>query len=418
MTRLRPASGAAAIAALFLVGGAHAQAPESGPASSAPTGTTMPTLVHVVPIPCSSGLLDVPAFASALRVELMQQDVRAVDIVRPDTSPSDVPATIVEVRALPCDSSARALTFTVRGLWLAGPAHTATIDLSDVDFANRPRVAALAVAEAFEVAQTEAAAAAPGAFRRPASSEMLVGAGTTAPSIEHNSTALSPPPLAPPVHASPPGAETTVAPSIESNATAVPPPRVAPATHASTVIPLSGSSPSPLAAASDGFVGSAMLDLRYFTAYATGLLGPRAALSSGAAGPLRLQLDAGAAFGSAHDTLGAIELTLLSGAASLTLLGRAGAISIEIGPRIEVGWSAARGSPMSPGVSGAQLDRTFAAASLLGALGIQWSARWRGMLSVDVGDAFAGLVARSDGRPTAGTVGPTFATRVGFSYSL
>jgi len=388
MARLRPASWVAAIAALLWAGRIHAQAPEAGPTSGAPPAQAQfPALVHVVAIPCGSGLLDVSAFASALRVELMQQGVRAVDIVRPDTSPSDVPATIVELRAAPCDSSARALTFAIRELAPTAPGRTGTVDLSDVDFASRARVAALAIAEAFVPGKAEADAVprlTPGAT---ASGEAPEDTGpSVTPSIERNSTAPSALPSAP-----------------AASATALP-----------------GFGPAPLAPTSNRSVLTATLDARVFTAYATGLLGPRAdlAASSSATGRLRLHLDAGAAFGSAHDPLGSIELALLSGAASLTLLGHAGAISMEIGPRMKVGWIDARGSPISPGTRGGQLDGTFIAASLLAVLGIQWSARWEGIFSVDVGDAFAGLEVRSDSRPAAGTIGPMLAARIGFSYGL
>lgn len=420
MAGVRLALRAAAIAALLWAGHAHAQAPEAGRTSTARVdGASLPALVHVVPIRCGSGLLDIPAFASALRVELMQQGVRVVDVVRPDTSPSDVPATVVELRAVPCDSSARAMTFTIRGPGPTAPGRSGTIGLGDVDFASRPRVAALAVAEAFEVAQDEANASPALTPRGPASGQAPGAAAPVASSMESNAMAPSAGPATPPKPPSSAGAGTPVAPSIESNSapSALP---VAPAIGGSTNIPLGGSSPAPLAPPRDSLVLSAMFDVRDFTAYATGLLGPRAdlALSPRGAGLLRLHVDAGAAFGSVYDALGDVELTLVSGAASLTLFQGVGALSFEIGPRVEVGWVDARGLPISPGARPGRVDGTFAAASLVAALGVQWSAHWRGMFSFDVGDAFAGLQARSDDRPTAGTIGPMLAARVGFSYGL
>jgi hypothetical protein len=164
---------------------------------------------------------------------------------------------------------------------------------------------------------------------------------------------------------------------------------------------------------------AATLDVRDFTAYATGLLGPRVEVAASLGStPLRFHADAGAAFGSAHDPLGSVQLTLVSGSAGLALLGRAGALSVEIGPRIEGGWIRARGSPIGTSAGGGRLDSAFMAASLFGGLGIAWSPRWAGVLAIDVGGAFVGLEARSDNRPTAGTTGPMLGARVGFSYGL
>jgi len=162
---------------------------------------------------------------------------------------------------------------------------------------------------------------------------------------------------------------------------------------------------------------AAVLEVRDFTAFATGLLGPRieVAVNVGST-PLRFHADAGAAFGSAHDPLGSVQLTLVSGAAGLALLGRAGPLSVEIGPRLEAGPIEARGSPIAASAQGARLDGALVAASLFAGLGIAWSPRWLGVLAFDVGDALVGLEARSDNRPTAGTTGPMLGARVGFSY--
>jgi hypothetical protein len=222
---------AASMAALLCSTPAKAQSPDPAPSSPAVAAASSAARVRVVAEPCGSGLLDISAFAVALRVELTQEGVRAVDVVAA-SGPSGDAATSIEIHASPCNAGARAVVFEIRGP-AAGAARTGTIALGDVDSTARSRVAALAVAEAFRATVSDVER-------------------TPAPAVLRGD---APPPATP-------------AP-VSTAAPAAPPPRVAPAPR--DAFASAPARPAPLATTL-----AALLDVREFTAYASGVLGPRA----------------------------------------------------------------------------------------------------------------------------------------------
>jgi hypothetical protein len=164
---------------------------------------------------------------------------------------------------------------------------------------------------------------------------------------------------------------------------------------------------------------AAVLEGRLFPAYSTGLLGPRAELSFSVARdlPVRLRADGGAAFGTAHDAIGDVDLAFVSGAVGIALGTDSGTLGVEIGPKVEVGRATARGIPFDTTVRGSRADAALVTASLLAAISMRIAPDWRAALAVDVGATPAGLDARADGRRAGGLGGPMLGVRIGVGYA-
>ena len=353
----------------------HAQASGAG-------RPAMPSRMVVVADACGARAIDVGAFAEALRVELAQEGVSAVDVAEAGApNPDDPRVATLRVHAAPCEADATALVFELDAA--SSPASALpTLPIKDVGSTILPRVAALAVAERLRTAWAR-----PSGAWNPMSGQR---------------------------------AETTVAAGLPSDSQRpVQQSRTAPeASHAPPSPHVSDSTPPPVAKrrAQTDLLLAAALEWRLFSGPASAaLLGPRALLLSHGMEsiPLRVQCDIGAAFGSVNDSLGDIELTIATGGVGLAWFGRPGPVRLEIGPRVELGWAEARGLPSRPSVSGGAAGAFLAIASMSASAWTDLAGPWRGMLELDIGATIAGLDARADGRPVGEIQGAMLGTRIG-----
>jgi hypothetical protein len=105
-----------------------------------------PAGIVIVAGGCESEPVDVNALAAALRVEMVQEGVLAVDVAAPGTLAVDDPS-VATVRLFPTSCTAP----EVRGFEIAdGATRLSTrgvLSIDDIDRAVRPRVAALVIAE-------------------------------------------------------------------------------------------------------------------------------------------------------------------------------------------------------------------------------------------------------------------------------
>jgi hypothetical protein len=343
----------------------------------------MPSRVVVVAAGCGSEALDMGAFADALRVELAQEGIKTVDVGAPDTPVSvDPNLAAVRVQAAPCDAKARVLK-----LQIEDPATfksvTATLSTTDVDTKVRPRVAALVVAERLRTAWASVSS---------------YSTATTSEPLE--STTLPPRPV------------------VASRASAqegqpVPKPTPTP------LPPTSKPAPPPLFFSTNEVTDvtvAAAVEWRLFSGPGSAaLLGPRVLIQSPVfrSVPLRLHFDLGAAFGSVRDSLGDVSLSIATGGIGLAVIGHPGPIRLELGPKLELGWTAARGIPGSTTVTGASSNAVLATASAFASVWTLFGHNWQGMCAIDVGATLAGLDARADERPVAEVRGAMIGVRIG-----
>jgi hypothetical protein len=320
---------------------------------------------------------------SALRVELAQDGVVSVDVVGP-VAPVDHDAALALVAIeTPCGWGASELGIDVHNAATSKSVQQ-RLTLYDVDVAARPRMIALAIAEILRDSWAGLALA-----DAPAAS---------APKSEPERGVPSPPPSIRPAAATSAAARTGTA-----------------ATPSVGEVAPSGAPVSPprtfLAVALEG---------RVFPSYSTGLLGPRAELSLPVVRhiPVRLRADAGAAFGSAHDPLGDVDMALASGGVALTYSAEGPFLRSELGPKIEVGWATAQGVPMGATVEGSRANAAVVTASILAAISTHLRADWWSALAVEVGGTTAGLDARADMRRAAGVGGLMLGVRLGVAYAL
>jgi hypothetical protein len=136
--------------------------------------------------------------------------------------------------------------------------------------------------------------------------------------------------------------------------------------------------------------------------------------------PLRFHADAGVAFATVQGSLGDISLTVASGALGVAWIARAGSIRLEVGPKAELGMTAAKGVPNSDssGVRGSNANPVFATASILASAWAVVAGDWSCMFAIDVGGTLAGLDARADGRPVAEVRGAMLGARVGLGRAF
>jgi hypothetical protein len=317
---------------------------------------------------CDVAPLEVDALVWALRVELAGNGVKSVELAAPGSTFDEGALATIAVQA-PCAANALEVTLEIDDAATAKSIKR-VVSLADVPGAARSRALAIAMAELLRASWAELTLQqVPSAVNR-ALAERL-----------RRVVAL---------HAA------TIADGARANEAASPAQTAGPSLGAVTTL-------------------AVVLDGRFFPDYASGLVGPRAELSLPLAStlPLRLRVDAGAAFGSAHDPVGDIALVLVSGALGLAVSSEAGPVRAEIGPRIEAGWGNARGIAFDAGVQASSASRAIAVVSLAAQAYFRITNAWWGAAGVDAGATLAGLDARADGRRAAGLGGPMMGIRVG-----
>jgi hypothetical protein len=356
---------------------AHAQARKAG-------SVITPSHIVVIATQCTAEGLDIAAFAEALRVELIQEGVSRVDVAASDASiPFDSRLATLRVGSAPCDAGSGVLTFEIADSTLS-KSTTTTLATTDVDIKVRPRVAALVVAERLRARWTQPSAVPAATTPNPPASKDLS-----------------------PSHVATPGRDWTPGPTPETRqAPRQPPP----------ALPL----PRQRSNAVRSLRLAASLEWRLFAGPVSALLGPRVVFVSPGwdSVPLRVHVDIGVAFGTVHDSLGDVSLTSGSTGLGIAWDGRVGTARLELGPKVELGWATAKGSPISTNVSGSNANAVLATASVFASLWASLAGDWCGMAGVDVGGVLAGLDARADGRPVAELRGSMLGVRVGVGYAF
>jgi hypothetical protein len=357
--------GLVACAILTLAAAPHARAEQA----TEPVAATAPARIVLIAAECESKLLDIGALAAALRVELVQEGVADVQVAAPGASVAPHLSTAtIRLRSVPCDERASALGFEIEDA-STGRTVGSSLPIADVEPKVRPRVAALVIAERLRASW-------PGLVTQP-----------------------------PPVPTPPPSSATQgMVPLAEPPRWRVTAPQP----------------PSRTNAGAFGLTLGAGFEFRIFSGLTTSVLGPRAVLFLPARGviPLRVHVDAGVAFGVARDVLGDISLTLASGGVGLALIGGAGAMHFELGPKAELGWLSAKGTPSGLSVRGATADAALITASVLASVWANVARGWRTAAALDVGAALTGLEARADGRPVADLGGPMLGARATVAYEF
>ena len=397
MTRVRRVAALGAVATAIAATVGRTSVAEDGRALA-------PVRIVVVARGCRAEPVDVTALAAALRVELVEEGVSAVDVAAPG-SPSPEDPSVATVRLLPvsCASPGGAPAFEISS-GATGRSVRSALALDDLDRGIRARVAALVIAERVRASWTELASAA-GIREDTAGHEGARAANGAAPADSGGARA---------VPARPPAPSPTFAPS--------PPERVEmpPTTEADTThSPRRQDPPGSALAPHPPALGAAIEGRAYF-APTTPVLGPRAilVLPGLVPFPFRIQFDAGVGWGTARDALGDVSLTFAAASAALGLVAGRGALHVEVGPKAELGWTWVQGVPRSPDVRGSTASAPVGGLSLLASLFADVAAHWMTLAAIDVGVAFSGLEARADERAVAATAGPMVGARAGLVYAF
>jgi hypothetical protein len=372
-----------------------------------------PTRVVVVPGGCGCAPVDAAAVAAALRVEMIQEGVFAVDVAPQGTLPVEDPS-VATVRLLPasCQKPVGAPGFEITG----GPTERSvrsTLAIADIDLGIRARVAALVIAERLRASWADLVSAPPAVEAAGAGSGAPAGGRAPSPGGAQDMPGGSP---------SAPAAPAPTAHSIPEEVAASPEPDLERAE------PLRGAPVGPAreirhgrhttTVAAHRFVLGAALEGRSFFGPATGLAGPRAfAVLPASFSALRVEVDMGVAWGAAHDALGAVSVMLASGGLGFAMVVGREALHLEIGPKAEIGWTRVQGFPRS-GARGATGGTALSAASVLAGFYAEIARHWRGLAALDVGFAFSGVEARADRRPVADTSGLMLVARAGIAYAF
>jgi signal transduction histidine kinase len=134
--------------------------------------------------------------------------------------------------------------------------------------------------------------------------------------------------------------------------------------------------------------------------------------------PLRIRLDVGAQRGTAFDPLGEIDLGMVTGALGATLTAGGERVALELGPRVEAGWSWVSGRPTVAGVRGGQGDAAVFFLSVLATLRVRVSPRWWTTLDAAAGTPLRPVVIESGAARAAGFSGPMLTLGLGVAVAL
>ncbi len=342
-----------------------------------------PVQVLVVPPECEGHGVDLDETVRLMRIELRGDSVEHVEVVVAPLTEEEQPGRIaaIHLRIDPCAADTTAVEAIVEDA-VTRKRVRRTLELGGLPRGVRPRALALGIAELLRASWAELARVDPlepavpvsEATRRWLVAQARVGLPTPA---SERSTDLALPQPAP----------------------AAPPPAVPPDPSIRVA----------LAAA-----------LRAFPADGTALFGARAGLSLPllAALPLRVRIDASYERGLVRVTLGDVRVGLAAAALALDAsTDPTQPFVLELGPRIEVGYGWAEGTPDDPTDRGLDGGRLVAFSSGHALLAGRFSDRWAAFLDLEIGHTVVGLDATVDGRSTTGIAGPTIAAQLGLRWA-
>ncbi|HEX4341521.1 MAG TPA: hypothetical protein VH062_36680 [Polyangiaceae bacterium] len=347
-------------------------------AHAAPLGATTSvaapaSAVELYTPACTAAPFDAPRFVALLRIELGEI---GISDVRPRgtgaiTAPlaSDL-AAAVAVSADGCES-ATSVTIQVVDR-VTSKIVQRTMSIGDVAFDERPRALSIAVAELLQASWAElelGAAPAPGVDVPPEIRASIVQRLAPAPIVQ------------------------------------------GPATH-----PSLAPRPAPVTPVRPHALLEAAALVRAFPSRDTALLGGALSLSFPAGRPWALHLGADAGYGDSRVASGAVGITAVGASAGIALIA-GDTTSLEIGPRLYVGYVWASGSPSGSNTLGSAFSSAVALALLSTTLRVP-SHGFTALLGIDAGAAFAQASFIADYSRVAGIGGVTLAARLGAAFGI
>lgn len=331
----------------------------------AQTARPPPRRVQVAPLPCATPGFDPAPWRDLLRTELESDGVEEVRF-EGDTAGA---MALIRLDFPRCEAEPSAVVLEVDDA-LTNKSVRREVDLGDVPASGRPRALALAAAELLRASWAELALPPPRATPAPAAPAPVRLAVTQR--LREALRASEPPPAP------------------------LPPPNVR------------------------RWDLNASFVLQTFPAANVALLGGRVAVSylPSPRWPLRLRMDLGAQSGTAFDPLGEIDLGMVTGAVGATLTAGGERVALELGPRVEAGWSWVTGRPTVAGARGGQGDAAVFFLSVLATLRVRVSPRWWTTLDATAGTPLRPVVIESGAARAAGFSGPMLTLGLGVAVAL
>ncbi|MFO0628599.1 MAG: hypothetical protein U0325_23700 [Polyangiales bacterium] len=329
----------------------------------AQTARPPPRRVQVAPLACATPGFEPGPWRDLLRTELESDGVEEVRFEGDATGAM----ALIRLEFPQCATDASAVVLEVDDA-LTNKSVRREVDLGDVPSSGRPRALALAAAELLRASWAELALPPPRAT--PAPVRLAVSQR-----LRDALRAAEPPPPAPPSPPRPPVRRWDL---------------------------------------------NASFVLQTFPAANVALLGGRVALGylPSDRWPLRLRLDLGAQRGTAFDPLGEIDLGMVTGALGATLTAGGERVALELGPRVEAGWSWVTGRPTVAGVRGGQGDAAVFFLSVIATLRVRVSPRWWTTLDATAGTPLRAVVIESGAARAAGFTGPMLTLGLGVAVAL
>jgi hypothetical protein len=184
--------------------------------------------------------------------------------------------------------------------------------------------------------------------------------------------------------------------------------------------PPTSPSPTPRPAAVTPARPHALLEaaalVRAFPSRDTALLGGALSLSFPAGRPWALHLGADAGYGDSRVASGTVGITAIGASAGIALVA-GDTTSLEIGPRLYVGYVRASGSPSGNDTRGSSFSSPVALALLSATLRVP-SRGFTALLGIDAGAVFAQASFMADNSRVAGIGGVTVAARLGAAFGI
>jgi hypothetical protein len=159
------------------------------------------------------------------------------------------------------------------------------------------------------------------------------------------------------------------------------------------------------------------LDSRYFTAQSTALIGPRAVGLVPIGELAAVRVEAGIAWGTAEDSLGALAFSCPTASLGFDLATAGRDLRLELGPRVEVGYVSTSATPQQ-GAKAQRANGTIVLAGVGAALVGRIGTGWLGWLTLEAAQTLYGLRLRADERAPAGFSGPMIALQLGVARIL
>lgn len=328
----------------------------------AQTARPPPRRVQVAPLACATPGFDPAPWRDLLRTELESDGVEEVRF----EGASEGAMALIQLDFPRCATDASAVVLEIDDA-LTNKSVRREVDLGDVPASGRPRALALAAAELLRASWAELAL---------------------------------PPPRATPAPAAPAPVRLAVTQRLRDALRASEP-------------------PAPRVTLRRWDVNASFV-LQTFPAANVALLGGRVALSylPSPQWPLRVRLDLAAQSGTAFDPLGEIDLGMVTAALGATLTAGGERVALELGPRVEAGWSWVTGRPTVAGVRGGQGDAAVFFLSVLATLRVRVSPRWWTTLDATAGTPLRPVVIESGAARAAGFTGPMLTLGLGVAVAL